>query len=115
MASWPETLPVYVERDGYSEGGPDGALRSPVDAGLPKVRARWSAVPKHVKVSYLLTATQKGYLDTFWQTTTRCGSISFTWTDPSTGSSATARFLGRPTYTPQDIEWLASFSLEIIA
>jgi hypothetical protein len=107
-------LPELCLQEGYGEGGPDGTLRSTVDAGIPKVRQRWTSVPTHITARYQLTGDQKQILDDFWKRQTKCGSIRFNWLHPNLGL-VEARFLGRPEYSPREQEVIAAVQLEVIA
>lgn len=110
---WPSTLPQFPLSDGYSEVAQDGVIRSMPDAGAAKVRRRFTAVATYLSVRYQLTATEKGYLDTFYRTTTRGGTIRFNWPHPE-GGTVEARFRTPPAFSALDVEVIASFEMEVL-
>jgi hypothetical protein len=116
MAAWPGTLPDKVLKNGYDEVFADNVIRTPMEVGPPKVRRRSTAAPKFFRVSQLLSSTQVGYLDTFYNTTLSSGSIQFDWKHPRTGSAVTTmRFKTPPRvqYVSGD-KFRAEYELEIL-
>lgn len=83
----------------FAETRQDGALRTPVDAGPPKVRKRFTATSRFISGTLVLTsATARGNFDTFYETTTGEGGEVFDYTDPKDNSTVSARFAAPPTY-----------------
>lgn len=112
MASidWPTTLPV-PRQEGYSESPPNNTIRSRIDSGAAKVRRRFTAGVRQLTVAYALTQTEVGYLDTFYVTTSKSGSLAFNYTHPRTGATVEARFLEPPVYS--DFNWLALATVKL--
>ena len=114
MATFPVTLPAPIVGE-YSETPPDTLIRTKMDAGIAKVRRRFSAGSRMIKYSMVLTPAQLDALDTFVVTTTNGGADEFDYTHPRTGAAVKARFMSMPSY--QDIDGRnhrASVEIEII-
>ena len=108
--NWPDTLPQAFSQDGYQETLPNVTIRSEMDAGPAKSRRRFTCQVTPIKGQMVLTTAQKGYLKTFYNTTTAGGSLSFTF--PHDGADV-LRFVGPPVITPfAAIDWMADFELE---
>lgn len=108
--NWPDTLPQAWLQEGYQETLPEVMIRSEMDAGPAKVRRRFTAQVAPIKSKMVLTAAQKGYLETFFNTTTAGGSLSFTF--PHDGSDI-LRFTKSPTFSFKGgLTWTADFDLE---
>lgn len=113
MADWPTTLPNPLS-EGYSETPPNIILRTEMDSGIAKIRRRYTAGVRQLSLSWLLTKTQVGTVDTFYVTTTLYGSLSFNITNPRTGTAVVARFKAPPDYSAVDINGRVSVKLEIL-
>ena len=93
MPAWPTDLPSPL-LGGYSESPPNMVIASSTDTGPGKVRLRTTAGVRPLQWSFILTAAQVASLDTFFITTIKGGSLSFTATDPRTSVSGTYRMKG---------------------
>lgn len=93
MPTWPVDLPS-PSLSGYSESPPKMIIASSTDTGPGKVRLRTTAGVRPLQWSFILSAAQVTSLDTFFITTIKGGSLSFTHTDPRTGTSGTYRMKG---------------------
>lgn len=100
MAAWPATLPQRPNADGYQEQKADITLRSPMDAGPPKMRPLYRSAPTDLLVPLILTTAQRATLETFYESTLGFGTAPFDWVHPSTEAAASLMFTGRPGYTP---------------
>ena len=116
MPTWPGTLPQKPDADGYTESPPDVVLRTPMDAGPPKVRRRSTAGPRPITMQMTLTLTEMQTLDDFFWTTCRAGALPFDWVHPRTQAAATFRWRSPPRYQGSDSDegWLAELELEIV-
>lgn len=115
MGSWPSTLPDRPSSDGFREMEPNNLIMTTMEMGPRKVRRRHTAGVTRYAVSYEITATQRGYLSTFWNTTIKGGSLAFDWVHPITGSTISVRMLEAPVYQPLgtgSVEYVVSFMLE---
>lgn len=92
MPAWPGTLPTSPTKFS-SLSSPDCLINTEVTTGPPKVRRRTTAAETPWRMQWVLTTAQKNTWKTFWQTTLYHGSLSFTMTDPETGSSASFRIM----------------------
>lgn len=113
MATWPSTLPQLVLFDGYQESQDDIVIRSTVDVGPPKLRARYTVAPQMFNISLLLTAAQKATLKTFFSSTLTFGVLPFDWAHPDLRSAIELSFRGvPPVYTPDGSRyWRVAFTL----
>lgn len=111
--NFPATLPG-PDAEQFTETLGDGRIRTENDMGPVKVRRRYTAVLDVLEVAYHLTQTQAGTLRTFYRTDTKGGTLQFDYTHPVTGSTVQARFRTPPTFVPQGVDVLATFSVEIL-
>jgi hypothetical protein len=108
--NWPDTLPQAWRQEGYQEVLPEVAVRTNMDAGPAKSRRRFICQVTPIKSKLVLTPAEKGYLETFFNTTTAGGSLSFTF--PHDGSD-TLRFTKPPVLSPHGgVFWMADLDLE---
>lgn len=97
MPIWPVSLPQTPLIGGLVEQPPDVLLETRMDIGPPKVRRRFSAGVRPLKITMLMTTTQVATLDAFFVTTLLGGALTFDMDDPRTESSNTYR-MGIPNY-----------------
>jgi len=89
-----------VSWQGYSRRIQDARIRTNMDAGPPKMRARYTAViTEHDIPVPFFTKAQWSTLEAFYKTTLANGTLPFDWTDPVTGSSVSFRFLEPPKFS----------------
>jgi hypothetical protein len=91
-ATWPGTLPVYVQEGGYSESLQDQTIESQMDAGPAKIRRRFTKSLRKFEITMQMTAAQLTTFETFWNDTLKGGSLPFDWLHPRTRVAATLRF-----------------------
>ena len=114
MAAWPSTLPQQLRLDGMQEQTVDVLLRSPMDAGPPKVRPLYRSAPVDIVGDMVMTTAQVATLETFFETTLNLGADSFDWTHPRTRAAATFMFAARPGYAAVGAGyWRVSLQLRI--
>ena len=115
-AVWPPFLPDRPLAQGYSERGPETALRTEMDAGPSKMRRRFTAGVRRIDVQVRLTAAQVETLDSFYHSSLSGGSFPFDCAHPRTGSEVTFRFVEPPSYTPiaRGQLWTATLILEVL-
>ena len=99
MPIWPLTLPQEQSWQGYARRLQDTRLRTPMDAGPPKLRSKYRAhiVEHDIPVLYF-TKAQWVLLETFYVTTLQQGTQTFEWTDPISGVAVNYRFKAPPTF-----------------
>ena len=112
--AWPTTLPddLVIANGGGALG--DNTIRSKTDIGPAKVRRRSTAAPDTLVGSQLLTATQFGYMDTFYKTTLVGGTLPMTWKHPVSRAECDMRFLAPPAWQAQGGRYLVTYQLEIL-
>jgi len=119
MDTWPAELPQRLSADSSAQDDESRAITD-MDAGPASVRNRFTAITQTVKGSMVLTGAQLETFYTFFRTTIRQGSLSFTWIHPFTEEAVTIRFKNKPewkcikpaTNTDERL-YQASFELEI--
>lgn len=92
MAVWPVTLPQTFLIEGFSMRKQPQAISTPVSAGPPIRRRRFSAALEEVNGSMFMTKDQWNMVRSFFDDTLSGGVLPFTWVHPITGSSANFRF-----------------------
>lgn len=92
---WPSTLPN--PEWGLTKEPTDNSIRSQVEAGVAKMRRRYTKPAETINATVMLTDAQMPTLDTFVKTTLK-DVLPFDWTDFVAGGTVTYRFLKRPTY-----------------
>lgn len=111
MATWPTSLPQCGEHRGWSEDPGKIVLKSDMESGPPKRRARFSAAYPIYTMAMTLTLTQWQTLNTFYKANP---AASFTWTDPEDLSSADVVFDSRPKITSRvGSLFIVQFSIEV--
>ena len=116
MATWPGTLPAAPEGPGYQETVPNTLIRTPMDAGPPKVRQKFTAGVRPFEMTWMLTKAEVATLDAFYVTTLEGGALSFDGLNhPRTQAAAIFRFVEPPSYAylGPDV-WRARTKLEIL-
>jgi hypothetical protein len=112
MAVWPATLPQYVLVDGYQERPPELLIESPMDAGPPARRRRFTAGETAIACRIALSAAQKATLEGFFGDDLKAGAVAFDWVHPVSREPATVR-MRRPGFTaePGGVSFIASIEL----
>jgi hypothetical protein len=115
-ASWPSSLPVYVLEQGYAEKLPEQTIETQVDAGIAKVRRRYTAANRMFNITLQLSNAQAETFETFYESTLAGGSLPFDWRHPRYGTAVTFRFRKpAPQHSPIGGEYVrTSFVLEQI-
>ncbi len=84
MATWPSILPQVPLQAGYSEKSANNSIRSSMDVGPAKTRARISAGVREHKVQFVLTEAELTIFEEFYADTLLSGSVSYVWNHPRT-------------------------------
>lgn len=95
MPTWPATLPQSLLAS-LKRTRQSGKVRSDMDTGPAKQRARFTAVALHYDGSLMLTGTQLAAFETFYEDTLGQGAVAFDWIDPVTDVAASLRFRSDP-------------------
>lgn len=114
-AVWPASLPQNPLLAGFTESPPNLTIRTPMEAGPPKLRRRATAGVRPLPLQVALTKAQVATLDAFYLTTLAGGSLPFDWTHPRTAAAATFAFTAPPSYTPlgSDLNYSVQLPLEV--
>lgn len=118
--AWPPSLTRTPRVSDLEESAPKVVIRSEVDVGPAKIRRRLTGGTRSFSVELDLTRNELATFDTFFTTTTKGGSLSFSWKNPRTGTTADFRFLNEPSYRPRAPRgdgsewWVVSFQMEML-
>lgn len=114
---WPSTSIPCPLVDGYVDAGDDGVIRTTVQSGPQRARARVSAVPAQVTAVVMVRRAGMQVLEDFYFLTLRRVG-RFYWRDfrkPAADDNvAVYRFAARPSYAPTSSPefWKATMQLE---
>lgn len=91
-----------------------------MDAGPPSVRNRFTAITQTVKGSMVLTGSQLATFNTFFRSSLKHGSLSFSWIHPFSEEAVEIRFKKKPEWqcvkpapAVNDRMYQATFELEV--
>jgi len=115
MATWPTYARLIVA--GYGEEADYGVLRTEMDNGIAKQRARFSMpiVTRDATV-IVMSLTDKQALDAWIAADLAGGAAWFAWAEPLTGNSVQARLVsGKLRWgEPQGPVWQATCQIETL-
>lgn len=98
-ATWPSTLPQELRLADMQESLPSAVVATDMDAGPPKVRRRFTAAPRPVTGSMVMTRSQVRILDDFFTNVLAMGSLPFSWWFPRTKRACS--FIFKPNSPPR--------------
>lgn len=112
------SLPSYarVLQDGYGEESDFGVIRTSMDNGIAKQRARYSKaiVTRDVQI-LVLNKADKGSLDDWIRDDLNGGAAWFDFTDPLTSTVKQARLVGgKIKWSSPGVVWIASGQIETL-
>jgi hypothetical protein len=114
-AIWPATLPPRPLADGYSLKFGNGAVRTNMDSGPPKVRKRFTAAVEPVGMVFRLTRAQVAILRAFYRDDCAYGAIPFQLVEPITGETRRFNFVEAPAVVPASrVKFDATLRLEAL-
>jgi hypothetical protein len=115
-AAWPAALPQRVQATDYEEQQPETLLRTQMDAGPAKVRRRFTAAPRPLRVALRMTREQVELLEAFVRDDLMDGALPFTWVHPRTEVLATLRLTAPYVLVPQarGLRWRVLLQLEVL-
>jgi hypothetical protein len=117
MPGWPADLPDNFLLEGYSETLADTTIRTQMEAGIAKVRRRFTYAARPFSGRLVVNRAQKESLEAFYITTCRSGADRFEWRHPSRREyvAAQIRFTAPPGFEPLEPEiWHAVLQMEIL-
>lgn len=119
MATWPASLPQYMEL-GMTDMRQQGFMRSPNDTGPAQQRKRFTATTRTLTGTMLFSAAQRSTFETFYTTTISEGSAEFDFTDPKDDATVSARFVEVPEFralvggSGGGAQWRVSLVIELL-
>lgn len=97
--AWHTSLPTDILSDGFNQQTAPNAIRTKMEAGLDKLRRRYTTEIVNISVSMVVTFAEYTILETFFNTTLEAGTLSFNFTDPVDSTEYEYRFLEPPAYS----------------
>lgn len=97
---WPSDLPDGWLLDGYTESPQDRKLRSGMDAGAPKQRARFTAGIDQFRGSILMNLDEVDRFELFYDNELQQGTLPFRWKHPRKQTPVDLRIIGAYSVTP---------------
>lgn len=117
-ATWPGTLPQYLQIDSNKEQVPDNRLISQTDTGPGKMRSRSSALPRPVSGVMLMDSTQLATLDSFIASDLAQGTLPFNFPAVRGGGTWLVRIApsgGMPSYQNLGGDtWQVAIGIEVL-
>jgi hypothetical protein len=95
---WPVALPQSAFVGQWSEVPGQANVEFSVEVGPPKRRRRISSAGRLIDHTIVLSTTQRAALLTFYEVTTKSGSLSFDWVHPIDGGTKVWRFEAEPSF-----------------
>lgn len=114
---WPPGLPQLALIDGYDETLADTLIHTQMEAGVDKVRRRFSAAAAPITLAFTMSADQTVIMETFYYDTLQGGALRFDYTHPRTGATRAWRFKEPPNMKPRregGDGWTATIKLELM-
>lgn len=114
--TWPATLPAPQADNSAAYAGMEEAIRTEMDAGVAKMRPRWTGTAEPFSCTLKMSQAQVATLQTFYGTTLK-RTLPFDWIDFRTGDTATYRFIRKPaaSYIKGLVDrWLVTLQLEVL-
>lgn len=100
MDAWPISLQQTLNAAGFEVKFGNTLLRTEMDAGLAKVRSRYTDAIDQYGCQIFLDFDQYSDFSTFYKTTLNNGALPFTFTDPFTETETVYRFAESPVIRP---------------
>lgn len=96
---YPLDLPTKPRAGTYSEPGDDALAMSPVDAGAPRQRRKFTKATKYLAGTWDLSSAQVTSLMNHFENTCKLGQEPFDFVHPRTGVTVSVYFTARPVPT----------------
>ncbi len=100
MTTWPDTLPQSPLLDASRETPADTTIRTNMDAGPAKLRARTTAGVGKLSLAYILSRAEVAVLDSFFKDELTGVALKFSFPHPRTAETLDCRFRQPPAYAP---------------
>lgn len=113
MASWPTYARIL--RAGYQEHPDWGVLRTDMDGGIAKQRARYSLpIVTRTATVFVKTTADRRSFDAWLKSDLSGGVNWFDYTDPVDQVIKQARIVGSVQWQPNGVTWQAQIQLETL-
>ena len=111
--TWPVAVNTDIITNGFSQKARENTIRSKVEAGLDKLRNRYTTPIVDSSVNLVVTFAEYTALEAFYNTTLQGGVLTFNFTDPADSTEYEYRFLETIGYSPfNTFNYLASMKWE---
>lgn len=111
MPAWPDTLPLCVLEDGYSEQQEQNVAEFAAEVGPPLRRRRSSIATSLIEHSLILDDDQVAALTSFYKDDLKDGALAFTRAHPRDQITGSFIFTKPPVITRVSPYWRAAISL----
>lgn len=112
---WPSALPTGFLKDGFTLSPQDSRLRSPMDAGRPKQRRRFTAKTENFTGPLLMDPDQVTAFVEFYDDVLQDGTLTFRWVHPRTRLPVDMQFVGPYSLTSFDgRNYFVNVSVEVL-
>lgn len=95
MPAWPAALP-QLPSAAISIRDQDAVVRTPMDAGPPTRRNRYTATARSFTATIIVDGSELETLNTFYRDTLANGATAFDWIDPETSGTVELAFAAPP-------------------
>lgn len=95
---WPATLPQTPLIRGYADKKRDARMITEVQAGEPKIRRLYTAVPRDITCMFVMSIVQFTELMDFFEVDLEEGTLRFEWELPNLAGVREFRFMETPDY-----------------
>ena len=115
--AWPGTLPPFEEPlyRIYAEEQGSTTIRSSNDVGPANTRQRTTASIDTLELGYIMDGTQLTTFETFYESTSKHGSLRFDATHPRKGTAIEVRFTQQPDIEPAGVNrYRVRFNVEVL-
>lgn len=112
MVAWPADLPQSPLISGFEIAEGEALVRTTMEAGVDKIRRRYTAVAIDYTWPLILSNAQKTSLGVFYQAN---GALPFDMFEPALAEIRQFRFIEAPSYIPlSHAHWATVLNLEML-
>lgn len=114
---WPSDLPQAALVAGYQQQPPNLIIRTETEAGVAKVRRRFTAGARRLNMAFLMTGAQVIIFDAFYLQTLEGGALRFDFAQPGNTAYGWCRIIEPPTYEPAGsgaLYWRVALAIEAL-
>ena len=110
MNVWP-TAASRILRDGYTESPPDRIIEFRTDTGPRKTRVRTNSNSGMLEFAVLLSPSELATFKAFFNAN---AGLRFEFPDPFGGDTMIVKFMEKPTWVTDSLNFIATVKLEVL-